>query len=198
MTEKQTVANETETQPASSGEEGVDARTKGSELDRILSEIGVGEEPEPGSTDQGKEPTKDDLKSVVQFVKGEQERAIAERVQADVNQAVKVAKGDLDIDDEEISDLLYGRASRDARFAKAWAQRGDKPEQWDTALKAFNKDLAARQEARGSQDLKDDREAVLAHVRGESTTAGSRTFPSESEIMAMSQKDFDALQRKYA
>lgn len=134
----------------------------------------------------------DDLKEVVSYVREDREERIREKTDADVSEAVKTVKGDLDIDEGLVKDLLYGKASNDPRFLRAFQMRRENPEGWDNVQKAFSRELASKL-VKPDQNLTDDRAAVEAAVRSASTGSADEAPP---DFASMTDAEFNAWQSK--
>lgn len=135
----------------------------------------------------------DDLREVVSFVKEDREERIREKTDKDVLAAAQVVKGDLDLDDDVIVDFLYGKASRDPRFLKAFQMRHENPDGWNRVLKAQGKELVDKFGPKIDQNLTDDHAAVAAAVRSASTGSSEEAPP---DFNSMSDAEFNAWQRK--
>ena len=72
-------------------------------------------------------------------------------------------------------DLLYGKASRDARFLNAFVQRNSKPEEWNKVLKGYANKIKSDFGKPIDKQVTDDREAVVNSIRGKSTTVEDET-----------------------
>lgn len=186
MTDTQTVATtDAETKSQTEG--------KGAQepsIDDLLKEFDTTDNP---TEQQSADLKADDIKEFVRTAKEDREERIREKTDADVSEAVKTVKGDLEIDDGLVKELLYGKASTDPRFLKAFQMRRENPDAWGRVQKAFNTELVSKLSPKTDQNLTDDRAAVEAAVRSHSTGSPDETPP---DFNSMSDAEFNAWQRK--
>lgn len=160
-------------------------------IDELLEQFKATETP-PEQQPQKTDLKADDLREVVDYVRDARDEKANEQTTADIAAAAKVVKGDLDIDEEVVVDLLHGKAGRDPRFLKAYQVRRENPSDWESVLKAAGRELASSL-TKPDQGLTDDRAAVEAAVRSAST--GS-TEEAPLDFNTMSDREFNAAQKK--
>lgn len=159
-------------------------------IDELLKQFEATETP----TEQPKPEaiSADDLKDFVRTAKDDRDERIREKTDADIVAATKVVKGDLEIDDGLIKDFLYGRASSDPRFLKAFQMRHQNPDAWAGVQKALGRELASKM-VKPDQNLTDDRAAVEASVRSHSTGSADDSPP---DFNSMTNAEFDKWERE--
>lgn len=189
MTDTQTVADtDAPAKPATE-----DKGAQEPSIDELLKQFEQTETPPEQTNDIKADDLKaDDIKEVVSFVKETREDRIRETTDKDVSAAVKAVKGDLDIDEGLVKELLYGKASTDPRFLRAFQLRHENPEGWTGVQQAFGRELASRL-AKPDQGLTDDRAAVEAAVRSASTGSSEEPPP---DFGSMTDSEFNAWQSK--
>ena len=188
MTDTQTVAGEPNAETKSQTE-GKGAQEPS--IDELLEEFKV--KTETPTEQQSKDIKADDLREVVDYVRQDRDEKIKERTDTDVMAAVKVVKGDLELDDGLVKQILYGRASTDPRFLKAFQMRHENPSAWESVQKAMHKELASTLTPKTDPNLTDDRAAVEAAVRSQSTGSTEEPLP---DLGSMSDAEFNEAQRK--
>lgn len=95
----------------------------------------------------------------------------------DINNLVKEVKGDLDIDDDLVEAFVDAQARKDPRLARAWMERDSNPKVFGQIAKELGKSLQKRFAKRPDPGLTEDREAVVAAVRGASTQRAPESAP---------------------
>ncbi|MGI9506070.1 MAG: hypothetical protein ACR2RE_23770 [Geminicoccaceae bacterium] len=194
MTDTQAVAGQPNTNAEHSAEgDGAQEPT----VDELLKQFETATEPEqPDPAKAATDLTADDVKSVVSWANEERVRRSTERVEKDIAEAVETVKGELDIDPGIVRDLMYGRASTDSRFMRAFQQRHTSPEAWMEVQKAFGRELAAKFKpgATTDPDLSDDRAALESAVRSAATRPTGDDAPPD--FASMSDAEFARHQKK--
>lgn len=144
-----------------------DART---DLDSLLAEFESGTRPVSPQTQP--DPQKPAIPADVADRMQKLERTLAEqsfeREFAPVRDRIR---GDIPKDvlsDEEITDLLNGRAMRDTRLRAAWENRAANPRAWSSIEKSLNQELSTKFKKLPDPTATDDVAAVTAAVRGAS------------------------------
>lgn len=158
-------------------------------IDELLKQFEATETPPEQQPDEIKA---DDLKEFVREAKADRTERLREKTDKAVSEAVKAVKGDLDLDDGVVKDLLYGRASTDPRFLRAFQMRHENPTAWEGVQKAFGRELAEKM-VKPDQNLTDDHAAVEAAVRSASTGSSDEAPP---DFGSMSDAEFNTWQRK--
>lgn len=160
-------------------------------IDELLKQF---DSPDPQPEQVAKTEIKaDDIRDVVSFVKEDREDRLREKTDKAISEAVTAVKGDLDLDDGLVKDLLFGKASTDPRFLKAFQMRHENPSGWKSVQTAFSKDLATRLGPKIDQNLTDDHAAVAAAVRSQSTGSPDAAAP---DFSSMSDYEFNEWQAK--
>ena len=172
MTE-QTVGTETEAQ-AKPVAEATTAQDKGFDLDGLLSEFT--EQTKPVTQPQPKPqatatPVVDvEARKELAELKFEKEwKPVLTRIRGDIPSEV--------MSDEELTDLMNGRASRDPRLKNAWENRASNPAAWNKVEKALNAELIKKFQKLPDPNATEDVAAVTAAVRGASKQAPPAQAP---------------------
>jgi hypothetical protein len=172
----QTVAPEAEAQ-ATPAPEATSAQSTTPNLDDLLNEFETAAKPQsvPQAKPTVSDPVVAELQREVASMKFEREiKPILARVRGDIPQEV--------IGDEELTDLLDGRAKRDPRVQNAYLNRQSNPGAWAKIEKALNAEYAAKFKPRVDANATADREAVAAAVRGTSTKAPEEKPPNYGDM----------------
>lgn len=160
----QTVVDETKV-PAQPGTEVSGARNDGTDLDTLLAEFDQGtKKPEPVSpppVTQTQQPAQQTDPNLL--------RLVSRIDRQDIASLVKDVKGDLDYDDDLVEAWIDTQARRDPRLQRAWLERDANPQAFGRIAKELGKSFAKRAAKRPDPALTEDREAVVAAVRGAST-----------------------------
>lgn len=117
-----------------------------------------------------------------------EQRLAEEQLRKDLSPVIeKIKEGFPLLENDEIIDLLDGRAKRDPRLANAWANRHTNPKGWEKVVDAIGRDMSGRLAKLPDKAATEDREAVTAAVRGASTRASEGKAPSYGK---MSDREF--------
>lgn len=121
-------------------------------------------------------------------------------ISADVDKATKsVAKALEDmpvkLSDRIIRGMLNDLASSDGRFLRAFEARHSAPDKWERALNAVAREIRKDVTSQPDKTLSEDRAAVVAAVRGATTSAPKSEMPNLHE---MSDSDFEAFKKRAA
>ncbi len=189
MTDTQTVAGESNAETKSQAE---DKGAQEPTIDDLLKEFEASENPTEQQT-QKTDLKADDIREVVGYVREEREQKSRERTDTDVAAAADIVKGDLGISKERVIDSLYGKANRDPRFLRAFQQRHENPNAWNSVLRKMHDELASDLKPKVDENLTDDRAAVEAAVRSQSTGSTEEPLP---DLGSMSDAEFNEAQRK--
>lgn len=202
--EEQTVVDQADTESKTSGEAD-DAQ--GDDLDSLLAEWDQDQEQQTkestsgGQSDSGKSESQElpsDVREVVDYVKEQRDRDIAERTNRDIADAAeKLREG---WEDAPPAALLEGEiwksAGKDQRFLQAFQQRHQQPEKWDRILKAKQREVKSLLEQKPDSEATADREAVTAAVRSASKAPASPEGPSAEDISKMTDAEFERYKRQ--
>ncbi len=113
----------------------------------------------------------------------------------DIDQAIKSVVGEgsdaLPLDKDVVTDAIWGRASRDERFLKAFENRGSNPGAWGKVLSAFRSDLASKVNV--DHNITGDVEAANSAVRSASNSPPADEGPDASTVNNMSDAEFRRL-----
>ena len=141
------------------------ARNDGADLDSLLAQFEqqAAPRPEPVSPPvQQQQPERQQLDPNVARVLGRIERE-------DIGKLVSSVKGDSDIEDDLVEAWIDTQARKDVRLQRAWLERDANPKAFEQIAKQLGKEFAKRTAKRPDPALTEDREAVVAAVRGAST-----------------------------
>ena len=181
---EQTVANEGETQSQT------ETKPEGApdELDQLLAEYDGAKETKT------EEP---DLKSTVTELASFVRETRNDRLQNDINAAVKAVKGDAPVDDDVVRAMLEVKAQKDSRFKSAWDNRKSNPEGWERVSKAFGREMEAKFEGlKIDKSATEDRAAIAASVKGATKTQESEQLSPE-EAARWSPAEYQEWKRKH-
>lgn len=174
MTDTQTVGTGTEATPQASAEV-TTAQGSGFDLDGLLSEFTEQTKPttQPQTEPQKPAPT--------QVVDVEARKELAElKFEKEWKPVLTRIRGDIPSDvisDEELTDLMNGRAARDPRLKNAWENRASNPAAWGKLEKALNGEISKKFQKLPDPNTTEDVEAVTAAVRGASNKAPPAQAP---------------------
>lgn len=166
---------------------GNDARNDGGdELAKLLSQYDKDIDPgtkQPNSTpdkQQGAAP-QIDPKEIVAQVRAEIQAE--NRFTADMNDTIKVVRGDLDpetFDYKFVKAYIDAQADADPRLAKAWLDRHKNPAQFEKVRGELAKGLSKKFSKLPDRQTSEDRAAVSHAVRGSSKSAPEGKAPDFS------------------
>jgi hypothetical protein len=175
MTE-QTVGTVPEAQ-AQPGAEVTTAQDKGFDLDGLLSEFT--EQTKPVTQPQT-EPQKAAAPAVDPDVKRKLDKLDDLLFKQEWNPVLGRIRGDIPAEvmsDDELTDLMNGRAMRDVRLKNAWENRASNPAAWSKVEKALNAELTKKFQKLPDAATTEDVAAVTAAVRGASNKAPPAQAP---------------------
>lgn len=164
-----------ETNPSAQPEGAVDsARNDGNDLDTLLAQYDQEtKKPEPVSppeTQPQQPPARPQVDPNVS-------RLLSRFDREDLERLVKDVKGDLDFDDDLVEAWIDTQARKDPRLQRAWLEREGNPKAFGQIAKELGKSFAKRASKRPDPALTEDREAVVAAVRGASTHRAPESAP---------------------
>ena len=181
--------NDGQGQPAP---EGSDALGLDATLDSLVSEFETAPITEPA------QPAASDSSEIVELrklIETERNERMVSRRDQDIDQAIKsvVGEGDdaLPLDEDIVTDAIWGRASRDDRFLKAFENRASNPAAWGKVLSAYRADLASKFKV--DHNITGDVEAANNAVRSASTSPPADEGLDASTVNNMSDADFRRL-----
>ena len=190
MSEQQAVAEKADGQATPAPEAGGAPEPS---VDELLQEFDAKTTPEPKPETT---PEKDDrLDKVFDYVERKATEEVAERTNKDISDAVKTTVGDSDLDPEYVEGKLHFKANTDPAFRNAWMSRHKKPEQFQQVLRAYGKELAGKVNSNIDTSVSNDRAAVAAAVRSQSTKP-AEAAPSNKDIRKMSDAEFERMKRE--
>lgn len=178
--------------------EGKGAQGKGDDLDAILSEIeaeGKADDTpkkDVDAADEGKAAKADDpdLKAIAKSIYTREARRDLKSAIGAMRSESESLKG---LGDDYIEGLMNVEAKRDPRIVKAWHNRETSPEAWERLLPVLGKKIAKRLGGAVDQQATEDREAVLAAVRGKSPGQGGAG--TQVDLKNMNNAEFNAYKR---
>lgn len=185
----QAAVTTTET-PATPAVEGTNAQAPAADLESILAEFDQGTKaaPQPAPQQPAQAVPPDALKRIELL-----EKTLAEKDSQDaLKPVIEAIRGELPKDvlsNEEVLDLIDGRAKRDPRIQRAWMDRANNPGAWSKIQKGLAKELSKKFSKLPDPNATEDREAVTAAVRGASGKAPEEKAPNYG---AMTQAEFNA------
>lgn len=150
-----------------------------SDLESILKEFETQTKPEPKLEQKPQASTQvdNDLRREVAELKFKMEfEPVLNKIRGDIPKDV--------ISDEELTDLVDGRAKRDPKLQNAWLNRSSNPAAWSKVEKALHADLSKKFQPRVDKNATEDREVVAAAVRAASTTKASDEKPPDLSRMS--------------
>lgn len=185
-------AAQTTNTPAAPGVEGTGAQAQQTaDLDSILAEFDQSTKPAPA-------PAPAQAAAPPQVVDVEARKELAEmKFQQEIKPVLQRVRGDIPkeaLSDEEIQDLLDGRARREPRLKQAWIDRATNPAAWSKVEKALQQELQKKFSKLPDPGATEDREAVTAAVRG----ASSKSAPDEKPPSWGSMTEGEFLQERRA
>lgn len=162
-----------DTKPAAEPAGAVDsARNDGSDLDTLLAQY----ETETKKTEPVSPPQTQQQEQPVQ-VDPNVSRLLSRFDREDLQKLVHEVKGDLDFDDDLVEAWIDTQARKDPRLQRAWLEREGNPKAFGQIAKELSKSFAKRTAKRPDPALTEDREAVVAAVRGASTQRAPESSP---------------------
>lgn len=171
----QTAAQPTEA-PASPGAEVTGAQVDtAADLDSLLSSFDT-ETQKPATAPEPKPAAQ----STVVDLEARKELA-ALKFEREFKPVLAAVRGDIPaevLSDEELTDLIDGRAKRDTRLQNAWNNRANNPKAWSGVQKALSAEIAKKFSKLPDPDATEDRAAVTAAVRGASQAAPREAAPN--------------------
>lgn len=179
-----------EQEPKATGEQ-ASAEPVEKDLDALLNEFDEGTKPPEQKAEPKPEP---EITEVLEFVRETQ----AEKAQADISEAVKIAKENealSGVGDKVVRRYLEFEAMEDPRVKNAWLARKTNPQGWSQVLKGLGSKLASEI---ADPQLTADREAARNSVRGSSTQAPEEPKQLDNaHFDAMSDAEFQQEMRKH-
>lgn len=177
--------------PASPGAEGTSAQTttQTADLDSLLNQFTTETTATPAASPAS--PTQPKAEPAAVDVEARKELA-ALKFEREFKPVLEQVRGDIPKDvlsDEELTDLIDGRAKRDPRLQNAWNNRAANPKAWSGVQKALSAEIAKKFSKLPDPNATEDREAVTAAVRGASPKAPAEKAPNYG---AMTNAEFQA------
>jgi len=179
----QTAATTTET-PATPAVEGNGAQApQTADLDSLLAEFSQAtDKPAPAPAQQPAQAVAPDVAKRLEQL----ETTLAKRDSEDaLKPVIEAIRGELPKDvlsNEEVLDLIDGRAKRDPRIQNAWLNRASNPAAWKKIEKALGQELSKKFSKLPDPNATEDREAVTAAVRGASQKAPEGKAPDFTKM----------------
>lgn len=149
------------------------ARNDGTDLDSLLAQF---EQQAPPKTEPVSPPEQQQQPARSQ-VDPNVSRLLSRFDREDLEKLVKEVRGDLDFDDDLVEAWIDTQARKDNRLQRAWLERESNPKAFGQIAKELSKSFAKRTAKRPDPALTEDREAVVAAVRGASTNRAPESSP---------------------
>lgn len=168
-------------------------------LEQALAEFDSGIQEDSSGETQSEQKTDPDLSTIAKKLEDWEKREAQQSFRQDMDATVSAVRGGIDssfMEDWEIESWVDGMARNDPRISTAWAQRHANPKKWQAVQKELGNKLQKKFADLPDRNATEDREAVAAAVRGQST----RTPDSEPEpdFKGKSNADFrDEVYKKY-
>jgi hypothetical protein len=174
----------------SSVTEGTGARNDGDDLDALLAEFDQGTKT---TTETKSPPTKTattttvdpNLAARIQHLEGVVTKYENNTFKAEISETVKEIRGDLDAEffpDDLVEAWLDSRARKDPRLQQAWLQKEGNPQQWGRIRSQLGREFKKKFEKMPDPAVTEDRNAVVAAVRGSSNKAPADTPTNYSKM----------------
>lgn len=191
MAENEVVADEPGAAPAETVEE-ESAQTDETSLDELLDNFNS-EFDEDTQPPESKDNLSDaDVAEVKEFMTEYRQEQTNKAVSTAAKTVIQALGDEVNVTEDTVVDLLYGRASRDKRFLNAFIQRDAKPKEWHKVLAGVASKLKDDLGGQIDQTITNDREAVANAIRGKSTV----TEDEPPNLNAMSDAEFNQWKRE--
>lgn len=146
--------------------------------------------------DSGQQFKPEDVSAIASYVKQQQEAEQQKELDSAIGAAVSTIKeglGDLKLSDKMIKRYMNGMASETDQkdLVDAFAARAENPKAWAAAQKKVLNEI--KEEFAVDQEVTEDREALVAAVRG---TSQSKPKDETPNFAAMSDAEFNAYKMK--
>ena len=194
---KQAVAEKPDAEATPSAEESSAPDEPG--LDELLTQFNEATASQPDSTPEpAKTETTPEIDSVANEVRQLREEQRAQQFQADLDNAIKQVRGDLDpdfFDDAFVESYMDAEAKRNPKFAQAWANRNTNKRGFESVLGAVHRKMAKHATSRPDPNATEDRAAVTAAVTGATDKAPESPAPdlsgmSDAELREFTKKNY--------
>lgn len=162
------VADDAVTDPKDTAEQ-ESAQTDEKPLDQLLEEFNSEFDEDTKPEDDVKP---DDIEQVKEFMTEYRHEQTDKAVSQAAQTVVKALGEDLPVQvtEDMVTDLLYGRASRDKRFLTAFVNRGKDPKAWNQVLGGVASKIKSDFGEPIDTEVTKDRQAVTQSIRGNSKT----------------------------
>lgn len=178
----QPVVKDADTQPKA-GSEADAARTQGDDLENLLAVYDEQTRPAatqkpPAAAAQTQTNASDDR---IRALEGIAQQWQQDKFRTEIDSTVKDIRGDMDpetFDNEFVEAWLDGRAKKDDRLQQAWLQKEANPRQWNRIKSELGREFKKKFDRVPDRAVTEDREAVVAAVRGASTKAPPEQAPN--------------------
>ncbi len=167
------------------------------DLDTLLRQYDEESNQEQVSQPKLKQEGSDDkLNMIVNYLQQQEQKNQQREVDDAIKASVKSMKeylGAENVEDDYIRALIEGSASTMPQIRTAFIKRKEKPADWDKVMRGLAKKYQ-KYVPKGD----DDREAVVAAVKGSSSSKPEpeKDFPSDKEFKSMSDREFQEWVRK--
>lgn len=168
---------------------GADARNDGDDLDALLAEFDQGTTksvttspaPKPATTTE----VDPNISARLQHLEGVVTKYENDTFKAQLSETVKEIRGDLDAEffpDDLVEAWLDSRARKEPRLQQAWLQKEANPQQWGRIRSQLGREFKKKFEKMPDPSATEDRNAVVAAVRGSSNKAPADTPTNYSRM----------------
>jgi G3E family GTPase len=208
-----TVANDANAIPtgdAAAGESAQKDTEEVSELDELLKEWDQhsGEqaveaaEPEKAETETEQSDIKSKLSDLVNWVESQkkaiekaEEEQFRKQVETELSETIKSIKGDLPIPEKMVKSYVIERAREDERIARAWQNRGKKPQEWAKIEKALKSEIAKELQVKEDVKVTQARQQIAGAIQ--MSQSSSNGDAGGKKLSEMSDQEFEQHKQRF-
>ncbi len=208
-----TVANDANAIPtgdAAAGESAQKDTEEVSELDELLKEWDQhsGEqavetaEPSRAETETEQSDSKSKLSDLVNWVESQkkaaekaEEEQLRKQVETELSETIKSIKGDLPIPEKMVKGYVIERAREDERIARAWQNRGKKPQEWAKIEKALKSEIAKELQVKEDVKVTQARQQIAGAIQ--MSQSSSNGDAGGKKLSEMSDQEFEQHKQRF-